>query len=76
MSRHVELSDYDTPTVLYKLLFSVSLPDGTLVAQFLSTSDGRIIVRLYSANREFDCEYRYNGEKKNFSNSVTEKAKG
>ena len=75
VSRYVELQDYETPLTLYKLLYTVSLPDGTLVAQFLSTNEGRLIVRLYSADREIDCEYRYSGEKQSLASAVTEKAK-
>ena len=58
VSRYVELDDYTTPLTVYKLIYSVRLPDETEIAQFLTTNDGRLVVRLKAdptlADREWD----------------------
>ena len=46
VSRYVEIDDYVTPLTIYKLFYRVQLPDGTEIAQFLTTNDGRLVVRL------------------------------
>ena len=46
VSRYVEIDDYVTPLTIYKLFYHVQLPDGTEIAQFLTTNDGRLVVRL------------------------------
>lgn len=59
VSRYVEMEDYPTPAVLRKLFYSVSLPDGTLIAQFISTTDGRIQAQLYTADGTVLCEFKF-----------------
>ena len=46
VTRYVELEDYTTPLTIYKLFYDVRLPDGTVVAQFMTTNDGRLVVRM------------------------------
>ena len=62
VSRYVEMDDYPTPAVLRKALYSVSLPDGTPVAQVITTNDGRVQVELHSADGTTLCEFLFRCE--------------
>ncbi len=46
VSRYTEAEDLTTPYTVYKMFYSVRLPDETEIAQFLKTDDGRLVVRL------------------------------
>gem|GEM_PF-3240953 len=84
VSRYIELEDYNTPLTVNKLFYYVSLPDGTEVARFLTTNDGRFLVRLKAdptvaetadaraTDIELEYRFRFDGETTAVSTAATE----